>query len=237
MDFGNGRVLQNLSPEAVYGMAMQMKEPENYYKTIEAEKQRKQRKDDQKEMIDYRLARTPKKPSRATVMVDDNGNPMAFDPDSMTMKPMDAGGATFKNGGRVGKGGQVMGGRGVAVPAEIQAIDAYAEKLPPVAGESDGDRWIRAAKTRAQLVGKNDPDAAVRQFDATLRGKLMSDPSIANNPERAAKIDAYVTQQVEDFQKRWTKPQAPGAGVAAPGVEDADDPLGLFKVTPPGAMQ
>ena len=96
-------------------------------------------------------------------------------------------------------------------------IDEFSKHLDAIDGETPDQRWMRAASERAK--GKDNPEAAVRAFEASLTAKVMSDPMITSDPEARRAAQQQIDDTVAAFKLKYVKN-------ADPLVNDGD-PMGL----------
>lgn len=221
LDFGEKGQSQPMSAEQVAGMVSVMKDPSLYMAERKAAAEQARARAIEVEDANTKHSRAIelervkaglKPPKEPTYKTADNGALVAVQGGRAT--PVEAGGLTFK-GERAGSAKQ---------SAWAGDVDTIASKLEPLPGESEDQRWLRAAEEKAKLVGKNDPNAAVRDFEKSITAKLLGPDTISTTmPERLEMTKQTIRQLVEDFAQRYGAEAQQQSG-PPPGAPTATNP-------------
>lgn len=222
LDFGPAGQSQPMELDQLVGLGTTMKNPQLYYEEMQARQQRKQKQADTiatedraekrkiagEERADkrkiageerahrYRLTekQTPSAPAIPTPKfeVDDSGRQNIVTRDGVYRLPNPEG-STFKDGGASGR-----------QSATVQDIEYFLEKLPVVEGESEAQRFVRAAAASAAQRGKHTtPQEAVREFEKTITAKLLDSEFARLPPEQQTEVQGLIRGLVEEFAQRY----------------------------------
>lgn len=116
---------------------------------------------------------------------------------------------TFTKSAKGGKGGEATS----KMLADIDAIAADPKRLPVIEGEDPAVRWMRASAERSKMIGKDNPEAAVRAFEAALTAKIMGDPMVQNDPVALENAQKLIKETVTNFRASY------GEGAPKPGSD------------------
>ena len=203
LDFGNGKVVP-ADKATIAGLLHAYQNPDAFQEGKTKKKDREHQTDESIRLHDYKRANPIEQPQYKT---DDSG----------TMHRVEGTTAT-PVAGAAGEGLTFRGAGSGRTPADVQSVDAIAERLPQIQGESEDERWMRAFEIHATKSGKPLHELEEALYAKVLEKMLPSD-SFSQKPETVARARAAAEEEVQRFRERM-KERRHREGVSG-------DPLGI----------
>ena len=229
LDFGDGRVLEDLDTEQVAGLASRLRDPDLYLEELRENKAReaeqageieKEERGYQRDIklkgIEHKHRMAERKPEKGELKVGDDGRLYRIKDGKATPVEGPAGGLTFR------------GERGDAkTTAKLREVDAYYTRLKPVTGENDEQRWIRAWAEVAKKGRESPEKYRMGLFNKVYEQVIKNESSIVSQVFKNKSSVANRDSETSPDEVSATSPEEVATAAAEAAVREFDRYFGV----------